>query len=184
LPGCGATPRFERATRRTLCSLLVGDGGGFCGRGYQGGSRPKFGAPWAFQITLDGCAVGNFTLAHEHGHNMGFSHGPPPDNTGSTGSLRDFAYGLGIDRVARTVMSTSGGRRRGHFSNPEVEFGPPVLPGNFTGAVDCQDNALAGDIVAPFAANWRVRPQRLNLMFSSGFETTETSLGADRLADR
>ncbi len=98
--------------------------GGYCGCAYvQRNPGPEF-YSFGYQATAVGCAVGNLTLAHEYGHNLGMEHDPangPDPNDASYG----FAFGHFVDGEFRTVMSyasecDSGCLRRPHFSNPEV----------------------------------------------------------------
>lgn len=57
-----------------MVGLIVESPG--CGLGYVMGAPSAGFAPFAFQVSARGCAVGNLTFAHEHGHNMGMLHNP------------------------------------------------------------------------------------------------------------
>lgn len=157
-----------------MVALITEDGGPFCGVAFLIGASedPETFAPFGFQVTVRGCAVGNFTYAHEHGHNMGFQHNPdngaPPAQ-----ALFVHAFGHQAIGVARTVMSTELGccGRVGHFSNPDVDFMPPAAPGNPSGIANARDNARVGDFVAPFTANWRLGVA----IFIDGFESGNTA---------
>lgn len=108
-----------------MVSLLVNGGG--CGIGYVMRSPGPGFAGSAFQITGRGCAVGNLTLAHEFGHNMGLEHNPENSSTDSDGASFPWSFGHYHDGSYRTVMSYSSpcdsscGRRQ-YFSNPDVLF--------------------------------------------------------------
>lgn len=164
------------ATRRNeynadLVSLFVENGGSACGIGYLMGNEDAsaFG-PSAFQVTDRGCAVGNLTYAHEHGHNMGLNHDPanglPPGS-----AYQPDAFGHFHNSQYRTVLSystecASGCTRQPYFSNPAVSF--LGLP---TGILNERDNHRVSNLTAPFAANWRVA----TFLFADGFETGDTA---------
>lgn len=123
---------------------------GVCGIGYLMGSatgNPNNG----FTVTNRTCAVGNITLGHEMGHNMGSHHNP--ENGGT--ATYPYGYGHYVNGFYRTVMSyvdpcTSGCARRTYFSNPAVEYlGFP------TGILDARDNARSINNTADAIANYR-----------------------------
>lgn len=154
-----------------LVSLIVNNGGSACGVGYLlGNTDPATFGPSGFQVTARGCAVGNLTYAHEHGHNMGLSHDPA--NAGSPGSLYEpDGYGHFHDGVYRTVLSystecTSGCTRHPYFSNPAISF--MGLP---TGILNERDNHRVSNLTAPFVANWRAAV----VIFADGFESGDTA---------
>ncbi len=69
----------------------------YCGLGYLNAS-----AAYAFSVTDHRCATGNYTFAHEIGHNQGAHH--DPDNADNT----YFSYGHGYQQPAhgwRTIMA-------------------------------------------------------------------------------
>ncbi|HSK13957.1 MAG TPA: M12 family metallo-peptidase, partial [Phnomibacter sp.] len=57
-----------------MVALIVGSAPGACGVGYLNSSPTAYSASSAFNVTLYSCAVGNYTLSHEFGHNMGLHH--------------------------------------------------------------------------------------------------------------
>ncbi|MCB1607947.1 MAG: hypothetical protein KDI71_13335 [Xanthomonadales bacterium] len=137
-----------------------------CGRGYvMRNPGPGF-AGSAFQVTARGCAVGNLSYAHEHGHNMGMEH-DPANGTSPGSASYPFAFGHFVSGSYRTVMSyssecTGGCTRRPYFSNPEVIFmGVP------TGIADERNNAQTGINVAAIVAAFR---PDAGLLFDDGFE--------------
>lgn len=109
-----------------LVSLMVETSAGSCGTGYLG---PGFTA--SFQVTARGCAVGNLTWAHEHGHNTGYHHDPANGGVPIAG-WRASAYGHWVSETPpppggnfRTILSYGGPCPNGctrvpHFSNPDV----------------------------------------------------------------
>lgn len=126
-----------------LVSLFVNDGS-------SGGLAPIMNvnntsfASQGFSVVNWGAAVGNLTLAHETGHNMGCGHANGDANAGdgspATG-LFSYSRGwrfTGTDNTPyRTVMAYSPGTRVGYFSNPSVSFA-----GRATGVANSADNAL------------------------------------------
>lgn len=153
-----------------MVALIPENLSGSCGRGYvMRNPGPGF-EDSAFQVTDRGCAVGNLTYAHEHGHNMGFEHnrenGPEP-------GVASFPWSFGryVNGSYRTVMSysspcTSGCTRVPHFSNPDI-----LHNGVATGVEDTADNARSGEVTAPIVAAFRLGPIAL---FSDGFESGNT----------
>ncbi len=172
------TAALRDEMRADMVGMITEDGGGFCGVAFLMGSGADPAvvaagfAPFGFQVTARVCAVGNFTYAHEHGHNMGFQHNPA-NGAPPASALFPYAYGHQVTGVARTVMSTQGGccNRVGHFANPAVDFMPPAAAGNASGITDARENARVGDFVAPFTANWRSGTG----IFADGFESMDTS---------
>ena len=105
-----------------LVSMLVQDGLGSCGIGYVMRSVGACFATSGFQVTASGCAVGNLSYAHEHGHNMGMEHDPPNGTTPSNASY-PWSFGHIVDGSYRTVMAyasacTAGCTRRPFFFQP------------------------------------------------------------------
>jgi hypothetical protein len=137
-----------------LVSLLANDGGGFCGIGYvMRNVDPSF-ASSAFQVTARGCAVGNLSYAHEHGHNMGMEH-DPANGTEPGNASYPSSFGHYVDGSYRTVMSysnqcNSGCTRVAHFSNPDVTHN-----GVATGIEDERENYQTANLVASTVANFR-----------------------------
>jgi hypothetical protein len=123
-----------------------------CGRGYLMSNPTGAGFEGsAFQVTTRGCAVGNLSYPHEHGHNMGMQHNPED----GSGPAYPYAYGHYVNGAFRTVMSYStpcpnGCTRRAYFSNPLINYS-----GMPTGIVDARDNARAGNLTAPVSASFR-----------------------------
>lgn len=57
-----------------LCALVTSSPTSICGLGYLNSNPTDYTGSIAFTVTLFNCAVSNYTLAHEMGHNMGFHH--------------------------------------------------------------------------------------------------------------
>lgn len=137
-----------------MVSLIVANGGGYCGIGWVQ-RRPGSGfANYAFQATALSC-LANSTLTHEHGHNMGMEHDPASAGISPSGASYPWSFGHYVNGVFRTIMSynvcTISCPRVLHFSNPDVLYnGVP------TGILDQRDNAHTGDLTAPIVANFRL----------------------------
>ena len=110
----------------------------------------------AFSIINRGCASGNFSFAHELGHNMGCGHERGnADEQGLYSYSRGFRF-LGSDGVTsyRTVMAYEPGTRVGYFSNPNISFmGTPT--GVTIGQANEAFNAQTINNSASTVANWR-----------------------------
>ncbi len=136
--------------RADVVDLMVQDTQ-FCGiASLMVNVSPSF-ASSAFSVTARSCAVGNFSFAHELGHNMSAHHDPA--NGGS--AAYPYAYGHFVNGSYRTVMAyssecSSGCTRVSQFSNPDVSFlGAP------TGIANARDNHRALNNTADVVANFR-----------------------------
>lgn len=161
-----------RALRDTygadLVSMFVQNGGAYCGLAYLLESTTALDfSPYAYGVVQIGC-TGNYTFAHELGHNMGARHDWYVDPTNNS----PFAFNHGSYTTAppagvspwRTIMSyntacASAGVKCTpvqYFSNPSVNY-PPV-GGTPTGSAAGQqqtDNHQALNLTAPLVANYR-----------------------------
>ncbi len=126
-----------------------------CGIGYVMTSVSTGFAPYAFSVVHDDSVyycLGNYTLAHELGHNQGNQH--DRDSASFAGAYEySYGYRLCLSGGFRTVMaySCTGATRVGHFSNPDVLYG--IEP---TGTTGFEDNALSMNNTSAVVANWRV----------------------------
>ena len=136
-----------------MVSLIVNNGGGYCGIGWVQRNPGTGFANYAFQVTALGCLV-NSTLAHEHGHNMGMEHDPASAGISPAGASYPWSFGHYVNGSFRTIMSYNvcsiSCPRVLHFSNPDVLYN-----GIATGVLDQRDNAHTGDLIAPIVASFR-----------------------------
>jgi peptidyl-Asp metalloendopeptidase len=136
-----------------MVSLIVNNGGGYCGIGWVQRNPGAGFADYAFQATALGC-LANSTLAHEHGHNMGMEHDPASAGTSPAGASYPWSFGHYVNGSFRTIMSYNvcsiSCPRVLHFSNPEVLYNDVA-----TGVLDQRDNAHTGDLVATVVASFR-----------------------------
>jgi hypothetical protein len=140
-----------------MVSLIVENGGNYCGIAWVQRDPGGGFAPYAFQATDRGC-LANGTFAHEHGHNMGMEHNPENSSVGSNPSQAsyDFSFGHWVSGQFATIMTYNSicpvyCPRTMKFSNPDV-----VHNGFATGIVNQRDNAQTGDLTAPIVANFRL----------------------------
>jgi hypothetical protein len=129
-----------------------------CGYGYVMTSAQVGAAfaPFAFNVTRHDCAVGNFSFAHELGHNFGLEH----DRANAVGSSpsRTYAYGYqdttGLFRDIMSYNCPGGCPRVQYFSNPSILYnGRPLgvqyqLPAAADAVRALNENAVT-------IANWR-----------------------------
>jgi peptidyl-Asp metalloendopeptidase len=137
-----------------MVSLIVNNGGGYCGIAWVQRQPGSGFADYAYQVTALGC-LANSTLAHEHGHNMGMEHDPASAGISPSGASYPWSFAHYVNGAFRTIMSynvcTSSCPRILHFSNPDVLYN-----GIPTGILDQRDNAHTGDLTAPIIANFRL----------------------------
>ncbi len=156
--------------------LLVENGGSFCGIAYLMTSVSNSFAPLAFGVVARTCAVGNYSFAHELGHNMGARHDWFVD--GAVNSPYSFNKGY-VNTVGRwrTIMaynnlcSAQGFNctRLQYWANPNVVYSAAIMgvsPGTSTnctagntGNPACDaDNRLTLNNTAYTVANFRDKP--------------------------
>src|SRR4030095_17019931 len=101
-----------------VCLLTETTTSGVAGLGYLMSSASTNFSSYSFSVVRRSFAVGNYTFAHELGHNMGCAH----DRQNSSGHGA-FAYSYGYrftgndNTLYRTVMSYAPGTRIPYFSN-------------------------------------------------------------------
>ncbi len=138
-----------------------------CGIGYVM-RLPNAGfSGFAYQVTKYTCAVGNLTMAHEFGHNLGLEHNPENSSAWPDDGSFPYSYAQYHDGAYRTVMSysapcTMGCTRRMYYSNPDVMFDSLA-----TGAVDEKDNVRTLEQTTLITVNFK---ESINSIFSNSFE--------------
>ncbi len=138
-----------------LVSLLVENGGGYCGIAWLMTSVSTAFASNGFSVVARGCATGYYSFGHELGHNMGARHDTYMDT-----ATTPYAYAHGYANVAahwRTILAyndacTAVGTnctRIQYFSNPALAYGGAPM-GNSSA-----DNHQALNNTAFAVANFR-----------------------------
>jgi hypothetical protein len=107
-----------------------------------------------FSVVTWDCATGNYSFAHEIGHNMGCAH----DRANAVTGLYPYSYGWRFvtagDVTNRTIMAYAPGERIPRFSNPDVLYNG-VATGVRTDLPNAAHNALTINNSASTVANWR-----------------------------
>jgi peptidyl-Asp metalloendopeptidase len=140
--------------RADLVVLLVNDRN-FCGLGYLMKTPAKSFAPFGFSLVNWECATGNYSLAHELGHNMGSEH-----DRANAGGLGSYPYSFGYqspDRSFRTIMAydcPTGCPRINYWSNPEVFYNGRPTGVAVTSPLSA-DNRRSLNNTAPFVCSFR-----------------------------
>lgn len=157
-----------------LVSVII-PSGDFCGRGFENYPVEAADAPFGFSVVKASCALGNFSFAHELGHNIGMRHDRAADDAFASETCN---YGhifplrvrpLGIDLTVRSVMAYGDAcddcPRIGVYSSPRtVNFlgiitigpmgvpcdAPPDAAGRYTRANNRQQLIDAAPVVAGF----------------------------------
>ena len=145
-----------------LVSLIVENGGAYCGVGW-GMTTPSVAfAPYGFSVVARGCSTGYYSFGHELGHNMGAMHDVAVDS-GTT----PYPYAHGYVNLAgrwRTVMAYNNEcqnmgfscTRIQYFSNPSLTYAGAPL-GNASA-----DNRQTLNNTASIVANFRTRVRQLH----------------------
>ncbi|MEO6457020.1 MAG: M12 family metallo-peptidase [Chloroflexia bacterium] len=162
-----------------MVSLLFNDNS-VCGVAYlMTTPSPAFESS-AFSAVFWSCATGNYSFAHELGHNMGSHHDRA--NAPQQGSY-PYSYGYQNPTCTpafRTIMAYNcpapGCARRQYFSNPNVLYnGCPT--GVDENAPNSAHNALSMNNTAPIVAAWRSGPAATQTPTVTGTPHTATSTG-------
>jgi hypothetical protein len=114
-----------------LVSLMV-PSADYCGRGYMNFPLAAEDEAWAFTVVRFSCAFGNYSLAHEIGHNLGMRHDRVSDDALTSpdcnfGKVFNIDVGF-MEMKARTVMAYGSAcdecPRWGVYSTPlEIDLG-------------------------------------------------------------
>jgi hypothetical protein len=145
--------------RDTYCAdevvLIVNATAGSCGIGWVMQSVSTSFEGHAFTVVSRHCATGNYSFAHEMGHNMGCAHDRA--NASVLGAY-DYSFGYQApDEAFRTIMAYNcpgGCPRIDHWSNPDVSYGGQPTGVVYT-APDSADNRRTLNNTALTVANFR-----------------------------
>ncbi len=155
-----------------LVSLLVTDND-LCGKAWLMTSVSGSFASQGFSIVDRTCASGNFSFAHELGHNMGCAHDQTDTSGGGAYSYsRGWQFTGNSQQSFRTVMAVpaAGGMRIGFFSNPNVNFdGQPT--GMAVGQPNEASNAQTINNTASTIANFRRSVVWVDFAYTGSSET-------------
>jgi peptidyl-Asp metalloendopeptidase len=179
-------PALRNAYGADLVSLFV-ENKQYCGYGWIG-PDPNY----AFSVINRGCASGNYSFAHELGHNFGARHDQYVD-----ASTTPYAYGHGWVDVAgrwRDVMAYNDAcaavgvscTRIPYFSNPRQTYGSPADALGSTATADSvrviNQNAvavanfrLAAGSAAPPACTYALSPTSASVPAAGGSGSTTLS---------
>ena len=138
-----------RAQYRADLVAMVCQNGQYCGLGYLMTNVSNNFRDSAFSVTKASCATGNYTLAHELGHNMGCAHDP------GNASIAAYPYSYGYrtpNAQYRTVMAYAPGARIPYFSNLTATYAGMAL------GTALQDNARSLNDTAATVAGWGEPP--------------------------
>ena len=139
--------------------ILVEGDNTYCGIAWLMTTPSEYFAVNAFSVVARGCATGNYTFAHELGHNMGSNH----DHDNADMGAYAFSYGLQIpDAGVRTIMAyscpTSYCRRINRWSNPGQNWDGHPMGVSGTGT-EAADNHLSLNQTASIVAAFRDVPE-------------------------
>jgi hypothetical protein len=154
-----------------LVSLVIGSPTSSCGMGYLNTNPSAYSSGNAFNVSLYSCVIGNFTLAHENGHNMGLRHDWYVDASTSPcshhhGYVNEVALSQGTSSPAssrwRTIMAYNDRcavagfncTRVNIWSNPNVAYNGDAA-GKATGSAEPSDEAYAFHRMACLVAAFR-----------------------------
>jgi hypothetical protein len=146
-----------------MVSLIVADddGGGACGIAWLLDNPPQLFADNAFSVCNLDCTIGNLTLPHELGHNLGCEH--EPGSAGPGGGYYSYSFGHRFFGVSgqewRTVLAYEPGIRIPRFSSPLVDW-DGVPTGTAT-----RDNGLTQFANAPYAEAWDLPGSKLATVY-------------------
>jgi peptidyl-Asp metalloendopeptidase len=136
--------------------LIVNNSMTACGIGWLMTTVSDAFKTYAFSVVSRICAAGNYTFAHELGHNMGSHH----DRANASGpAAYPYSYGYQApDTAFRTIMAYNceglGCPRVNYWSNPEVFFGGQPMGVEHT-LPNAADNRRSLNNTAFTVANWR-----------------------------
>lgn len=140
-----------------IVSLIV-EKSDYCGKGYLMSDTSQAFEAWAFNVVERSCATGNFSFAHELGHNMGCEH--DRNNTSSSGA---YPYSYGYQEPGntfRTIMALECHPvccpKAQNFSNPNVSInGIPTGVDHNVDSNNSANNARTLNETRCVVSHWR-----------------------------
>ena len=162
--------------------MLVEDNSA-CGIGYLPSTISSANSGLGFAVVWRACATGNYSFAHELGHNMGAHHDPFVLGSGPCPDLKErgaFCYSRGITHIGATAVQSwrsimayndecaanfplaGGCTRIQYFSNPMVKYSD----GNVMGDGPARNNALTLNKSANAVSNYRAMTQPIVASFT------------------
>jgi hypothetical protein len=141
-----SVPALRDQYAADIVHLIVEGKGDSCGIGWRISPGYSDSADYAFSVSDRSCAVGNFSFAHEIGHNLGMNHDRyVVQNSG--GDEFNFGY-IAFDVGRRTIMAyghqcTDRGincPRVPTFSTPDKIFGDDIVWGRPIATQDAAHN--------------------------------------------
>lgn len=151
-----------RDTHNADVVALIRKSGGSCGIAFRMTNLSLGFASSAFSVTSQSCAVGNYSFAHEIGHNLGSHHdrfvaGPPtlyPSSFGFTNDGSSSSSGSWRTIMAYSSACANGCTRINRWSNAQQNYnGDPI--GVVSTDPAAADNALSINLSKYTASNWR-----------------------------
>lgn len=135
--------------------LIVEGDNSYCGLAWLMNHPSAAFADYAFSVVARNCATGNYSFAHELGHNMGSTH----DHDNADSGAYPHSFGIQLPEVGvRTVMAyscpTTRCRRLNRWSNPDQVWAGTAL-GIAGEGKEAADNRLSLNRTAGIVANFR-----------------------------
>ena len=139
-----STIRSTRNSRNADLVTYYVPSGSYCGRGYYNAPPVVFSdEQWAFSVVRGDCALGNLSLAHELGHNLGMNHDRYVEGGGDP-AMCNYGFTITLDGnpVGTTVMAypdycDSKGRTCGRWSTYSHPGTSTILGMTFRHGVSC-----------------------------------------------
>src|SRR4030095_4349263 len=88
----GTVASLRNTHSADMVSLIVNNGGGYCGIAWVQRNPGAAFANYAYQVTALAC-LATSTLAHEHGHNVGMEHDPASAGPSPSGASYPWSFG-------------------------------------------------------------------------------------------
>jgi len=138
-----------------LVSIIVEAGGQECGAGYSMTVNTLGFAPYAYSVVVRECALQQYSLAHEIGHNMGGLHDWYADDRPDSPFSYNHGYVYSTDRWFTIMGRELECRARQiyceripYFSNPNIDWNSVPIGIEEPGPTNCLVGELAPDCVS------------------------------------